>query len=120
MQHGRYAASVIRGKTGKPFQYLDKGSLAVIGRASGVAQFFGEKLRFHGLLAWLVWLFVHLMYLVGFQNRLIVFIRWAFNYMTYNRGARLITGDPEPLGEEPPPPATVTEAVRRGPVGSTR
>ena len=109
MQQGRYAAAVVRGRARGPFQYLDKGTLAVIGRASGVAQFFGEKLRFHGLLAWVVWLFVHLMYLVGFQNRLIVFIRWAFNYMTYNRGARLITGDPE-AGEE----------VRSGHVGATR
>ena len=66
-------------------------------------------MRFHGLLAWMVWLFVHLMYLVGFQNRLIVFIRWAFNYMTYNRGARLITGDPE-----------AGEHARSGTIGTTR
>lgn len=98
MQQGRYAASVIRkriaGVASEPFSYRDKGSLAVIGRASGVAQFGGERIRIHGWLAWLVWLFVHLMYLVGFQNRLVVFIRWGFNYFTYNRGARLITGDP--------------------------
>jgi NADH dehydrogenase len=101
MQQGWYVAKAIRarlrGQEPRPFRYLDKGSLAVIGRASAVAEFFGGKLRFHGLLAWLIWLFVHLMYLVGFQNRLIVFIRWAFNYLTYNRGARLITGH-EPLG----------------------
>jgi len=65
----------------------------VIGRASAVAQF--TRLKFAGLLAWLLWLFVHLMYLVNFQNRVIVFIRWGFNYFTYNRGARLITGEPE-------------------------
>jgi NADH dehydrogenase len=53
-------------------------------------------MRLHGPIAWLAWLFIHLMYLVGFQNRLIVFIRWAFNYFTYNRGARLITGEPDP------------------------
>ena len=127
MQQGRYVAKVALGKTTESFRYLDKGSLAVIGRASGVAQFFGEKLRLHGLVAWLVWLFVHLMYLVGFQNRLIVFIRWAFNYITYNRGARLITGDPEPIAEEPPPhtpetlkPGSITDAERNQPVGSTR
>ena len=127
MQQGRYVAKLILGKTRDGFRYLDKGSLAVIGRASGVAQFFGEKLRLHGLVAWLVWLFVHLMYLVGFQNRLIVFIRWAFNYMTYNRGARLITGDPEPVVHEPPPqtpealkPATITDPQRNQPVGTTR
>jgi NADH dehydrogenase len=95
MQQGSYAASAIlkrlRSEPVPAFRYRDKGSLAVIGRASAVAQF-PRDLRFHGLVAWLLWLFVHLMYLVGFQNRLIVFIRWAFNYLTYNRGARLITG----------------------------
>lgn len=91
MQQGRYVASLLRGRTDQPFRYRDKGSLAVIGRASAVAQF--PLLKAHGLFAWLLWLFIHLMYLVGFQNRLIVFIRWAFNYFTYNRGARLITGD---------------------------
>lgn len=90
MQQGRYVAKVISGKEPGAFRYRDKGSLAVIGRASAVAQF--PALKAHGLIAWLLWLFIHLMYLVGFQNRLIVFIRWAFNYFTYNRGARLITG----------------------------
>ena len=99
MQQGSYAAKSIRsrlnGETIGPFKYFDKGSLAVIGRARAVAQF-GSSLRFSGLIAWLLWLFVHLMYLVTFQNRLIVFIRWGFNYVTYNRGARLITGAAEP------------------------
>jgi NADH dehydrogenase len=99
MQQGSYAAKSIkhriRGETMPPFKYFDKGSLAVIGRARGVAQF-GSSFRFSGLVAWLLWLFVHLMYLVTFQNRLVVFIRWGFNYTTYNRGARLITGDAEP------------------------
>jgi NADH dehydrogenase len=96
MQQGRYVAVVIRkrlqGKPVEPFQYVDKGSLAVIGRASAVAQF--TKFKFSGLFAWLLWLFIHLMYLVNFQNRIVVFIRWGFNYFTYNRGARLITGEP--------------------------
>ena len=104
MQQGRYVANVIlrrlRDQPVKPFQYLDKGSLAVIGRASAVAEF--GKLRFVGLIAWLVWLFVHLMYLVTFQNRLIVFIRWAFQYVTYNRGARLITGEPGAVEQRRP------------------
>jgi len=99
MQQGSYAAKSIRnrlkGETVRPFKYFDKGTLAVIGRARAVAQF-GSSFRFSGLLAWLLWLFVHLMYLVTFQNRLIVFIRWGFNYTTFNRGARLITGAPEP------------------------
>ncbi len=96
IQMGRYAARAIarrlEGLPDQPFRYLDKGNLAVIGRAAGVAQF--GRVHFTGLPAWLLWLFVHLMYLVGFQNRLIVFIRWGFAYFTYNRGARLITGDP--------------------------
>jgi NADH dehydrogenase len=95
MQMGRYAARTIvhrlQGLPDDPFRYFDKGNLAVIGRAAGVAQF--GRFHFTGPLAWLLWLFVHLMYLVGFQNRLIVFIRWGFAYFTYNRGARLITGD---------------------------
>jgi NADH:ubiquinone reductase (H+-translocating) len=96
MQQGSYAANTIkkrlRGESVAPFEYRDKGSLAVIGRARAVAQF-GSSLRFSGFVAWLLWLFIHLMYLVTFQNRVIVFIRWGFNYTTYNRGARLITGE---------------------------
>ena len=61
----------------------------MIGRAAGVADF--GRLRFHGMLAWLLWLFIHLMYLVQFRNRLIVFIRWGFQYLSFDRGARLIT-----------------------------
>lgn len=94
MQEGRYAARSIvdrlHGGTPAPFRYHDKGSLAVIGRAAGVADF--GRLRFHGLIAWLLWLFVHLMYLVQFRNRVIVFIRWGFQYLSFDRGARLITG----------------------------
>jgi NADH dehydrogenase len=95
MQMGSYVARRILGRETKPFEYWDKGTLAVIGRASAVAQF--GKVHLAGAIAWLSWLFIHLMYLVGFQNRLIVFIRWAFNYFTYNRGARLITGEGVPL-----------------------
>ncbi len=94
MQQGRYAARAIvdrlQGKTVAPFQYWNKGNLAVIGRAAGVADF--GRFHFHGMLAWLLWLFVHLMYLAGFRNRLIVFLRWGFQYATFDRGARLITG----------------------------
>jgi NADH dehydrogenase len=95
MQMGRYVARVIlkrlKNETVEPFRYFNKGSLATIGRNSAVAWF--GRIRFGGLLAWLAWLFIHLMYLVGFQNRLLVFFRWAFLYFTYDRGARLITGD---------------------------
>ena len=94
MQQGAYVAKAIRkrltSQTQKPFRYFDKGNLAVIGRASAVAQI--GKLHMSGLLAWLVWLFVHLMYLVEFSNRVVVFIQWGFLYLTFNRGARLITG----------------------------
>lgn len=94
MQHGRYAAHLIEARlNNKPvedFAYHDKGSMATIGRASAVATIAG--LRLHGWFAWVTWLFVHLMYLVGFQNRLLVFIQWAFQYLTFNRRARLITG----------------------------
>lgn len=99
MQEGRYVARLIekrlRGeKQTAPFHYFDKGELAVIGRAAAVARI--RKLHLSGFLAWLIWLFVHLMYLVEFSNRLLVFVQWGFLYITFNRGARLITGDPEP------------------------
>jgi NADH dehydrogenase len=94
MQQGAYVAKLIparlRGVTLPPFHYFDKGSLAVIGRASAVAQI--GPLHMSGLLAWLTWLFVHLMYLVEFSNRVLVFVQWGFLYITFNRGARLITG----------------------------
>jgi NADH:ubiquinone reductase (H+-translocating) len=97
MQQGSYVAKLIRerlrGGTLPPFRYRDKGNLAVIGRAAAVAQI--GPLHISGLLAWLTWLFVHLMYLVEFSNRVMVFVQWGFLYLTFNRGARLITG-PEP------------------------
>jgi NADH dehydrogenase len=73
-----------------PFHYWDKGSLATIGRAAAVAQF--GKIHISGFIAWLSWLFVHILFLIGFRNRLLVFIQWAWSYVTYERGARLITG----------------------------
>jgi NADH dehydrogenase len=96
IQQGRYAARVVRdrlrGRSTPSFRYRDKGNLATIGRASAVADLRGLKLS--GLLAWLIWLVVHLWYLVGFQNRVLVFIRWSFSYFNHGRGARLITGEP--------------------------
>lgn len=95
MQQGRYVAKTIRrrlaGKSVAPFRYRDKGQLATIGRAAAVADL-SRHLRFSGYLAWLLWLFVHVMYLVGFQNRMLVLIQWAWHYFTFNRGARIITG----------------------------
>ncbi len=96
MQGGAYAARVIRRRMAgateapKPFHYFDKGDLAVIGRGRAVARIFGLKLW--GPLAWLVWVFIHLLYLVRFQSRVVVFVQWGFEYLTFSRGARLITG----------------------------
>ncbi len=95
MQGGAYAAKVIRARLdGKkelpPFHYFNKGEMAVIGRAAAVANIFG--IHVSGLLAWLMWLFIHLIYIVEFQSRVLVFIQWGFEYLTFSRGARLITG----------------------------
>jgi NADH dehydrogenase len=104
MQQGRYIAKMIQHEvevaTKAPakaqplprpgFHYWDKGSLATIGRAAAVAEF--GKLHISGFIAWLAWLFVHILFLIGFRNRLLVFIEWAWSYVTYERGARLITG----------------------------
>ena len=95
LQEGRYVAKTIGGDLRKAprqqFDYFDKGSLATIGRAAAVAQL--RKLHISGYLAWLAWLFVHIFFLIGFRNRIIVLIQWAWSYFTYERGARLITGD---------------------------
>jgi NADH dehydrogenase len=92
ISQGRYVANTIwrrlRGEPIKLFHYFDKGQLATIGRAAAVADF--GRLRFSGYPAWLLWLFVHLMYLVEFENRVLVFVQWAWSYFTRNRGARLI------------------------------
>ena len=95
MQGGAYAAKVIRARLeGKkehpPFHYFNKGEMAVIGRAAAVANIFG--IHVSGLLAWLMWVFIHLIYIVEFQSRVQVFVQWGFEYLTFSRGARLITG----------------------------
>ena len=91
---GRNILATIGGRPRTPFVYRDKGSLATIGRAKGIADIRGWKFR--GLVAWLLWLFVHILFLIGFRNRLLVMIEWAWSYFTYDRGARLITGKVEP------------------------
>ena len=112
MQEGRYAARVVRdrlrGRPRRPFRYRDKGNLATIGRASAVADIKG--IHVSGLIAWVTWLMVHLFYLIGFANRLVVVIRWAFSFLGHGRGARLITGEPQP--------ASVVDAVSRMPAQS--
>jgi NADH dehydrogenase len=96
MQQGRYAAKLVRarleGQAIGPFRYLDKGNLATIGRARAVADL--HAIRLSGFPAWATWLVVHLFYLIGFQNRLIVVIRWFISFATRGRGARLITNTP--------------------------
>jgi NADH:ubiquinone reductase (H+-translocating) len=95
LQEGAAAARNIerdlRGEPRQNFHYFDKGNLATIGRNAAVAQF--SRLHLSGFVAWLSWLFVHIFFLIGFRNRIIVLIQWAWSYFTYERGARLITGD---------------------------
>lgn len=97
IQQGKYVAKTIRGELAgharRNFRYWDKGSLATIGRAAAIAQF--GKIHISGFVAWLAWLFVHIFFLIGFRNRVLVFIQWAWSYVTYERGARLITGSTE-------------------------
>jgi NADH dehydrogenase len=93
MQQGRYVANAIgnrlAGKSTPPFHYFNKGNLATIGRNKAVADFGG--LHVAGFAAWFLWVFVHLMYLVEFENRMLVFVQWFYDYFTRNRGTRLIT-----------------------------
>jgi len=106
IQEGRFVAKLIgheiedgKGDSRSAFHYWDKGSLATIGRAAAVAEF--GKIHISGFIAWLSWLFVHILFLIGFRNRLLVFIQWAWSYVTYERGARLITGSTDLPGWTP-------------------
>lgn len=136
IQQGRYVAKLIRNEVEKgaslvrpsrdggnfgaagasrpPFHYWDKGSLATIGRAAAVAEF--GKIHISGFIAWLSWLFIHIFFLIGFRNRLLVFIQWAWSYVTYERGARLITGDTHLPGWSPPhsPPEPESQEIHAG------
>ena len=100
MQEGRYVARAIKtGRSTKPFHYLDKGTMATIGRHAAVADVRGVKLK--GSLGWLAWLFVHIYYLIGFRNRVAVLASWGWNYFLRDRPIRLIVrGDPDPLADE--------------------
>jgi NADH dehydrogenase len=114
IQGGAYAAKTIRSRVEEksappPFHYINKGDMAVIGRAAAVADVFG--LHFSGLPAWLLWLFIHLMYIVQFQSRVVVFIQWGFEYLTFSRGARLITGE---IASASPEPAEVAKKAKTG------
>jgi NADH:ubiquinone reductase (H+-translocating) len=101
MQEGVYVAGLIerrlRGEPPLPFYYRDYGSMATIGRSAAVVDL--GWVRFNGVLAWLAWLFIHLLYLIAFQNRLLVLMQWAWSYLTRNRAARLITGEDLRIGK---------------------
>ncbi len=112
IQAGRYAARTIRrrlsSETMPPFRYRNRGDVAVIGRLAGVTDipWLGPFGRQSGFPAWLLWLTIHLVYLIGFANRIVVTVRWAWSFITHGRGSRLITGGPLlPPIEEPEPPA---------------
>ena len=94
MQEGRYAADRIRGRAGGPFRYRNRGQLAVIGRNRAVCDL--GRARFTGFTAWLLWVFIHIGYLIEFDNKLLVMVQWGFNYFTRKRGARLITYETGP------------------------
>jgi NADH dehydrogenase len=111
IQEGRHAARnvlrAMRGEATAPFRYRDKGMLATIGRAAAVARI--RRLQFSGFLAWLAWLFVHIYFLIGFRNRVAVILQWGWSYLTFKRGARLITETAEQwrnvaLRDSAPPP----------------
>jgi NADH dehydrogenase len=101
IQEGEYAAHLIarrlRNEKVEPFRYWDKGALATIGRNSAVAQI--GPFQFSGYLAWLIWLFVHILYIVEFESRVLIVFKWAYDYFTHNRGSRLITGESAVVGE---------------------
>ena len=109
MQSGRHAARQIRrlvaGRRTRPFRYLDKGTMATVGRRAAVAEL-PARIRLHGSPAWLAWLALHLLTLVGFRNRISVFVNWAWSYLTWDRGPRLIF-TPLPKGRAPVPPDAV-------------
>jgi len=113
IQQGRYAAKAVarrlEGRTPAPFHYVDKGNIATIGRARAVAQI--KFLKLSGFPAWLVWLLVHLFYLIGFQNRVLVLIKWSVSFFTHGRSARIISNAP---GGDPPAGGHIAEPAVRG------
>jgi NADH dehydrogenase len=122
IQQGRFVAKLIacrlRGKRLPQFHYRDRGNLATIGRKAAVADF--GKLRFSGTFAWLLWLIVHLMNLVSFRNRMLVFIQWGWNYFTFDRSARLITGETDSSPEKQILPREESSPLPPGEVASYR
>ena len=113
IQMGKFAAKTIledvAGKPRKRFDYFDKGSLATIGRAAAVADL--GKVHLSGYIAWLSWLFVHVFFLIGFKNRILVMLEWAWSYFTFQRGARLITGNSDYIVQSQQTTATQTRKI---------
>ncbi|HIK56127.1 MAG TPA: NAD(P)/FAD-dependent oxidoreductase [Synechococcales cyanobacterium M55_K2018_004] len=119
MQEGKYVAKLVQNRLRNiptpAFTYRDKGSLAVIGHNAAVVDL--GFVKFSGILAWLTWIFVHIYYLIEFDNKLVVMVQWAWNYFTRNRGARLITGEDLLLeGAIAPPQETTTTSAEKTPV----
>jgi len=121
IQQGRYLAKAIKrrvaGKAIEPFHYFDKGQMSTIGRASAIVEF--GRIKTVGFFAWILWLFIHLLYLVGFKNRVIVLIEWTYSYLAFKRGSRIIIGaSPEHTGaaHQPRLPESIPEAMPRSDV----
>jgi NADH:ubiquinone reductase (H+-translocating) len=118
MQQGRHTAANIsrqlQGLDTRPFRYLDKGSFAVIGRGAAVGDVFG-KFKMSGFLAWLAWLVIHIFFLIGFRNRALVLFDWAYSFLTFRRGARLITGVEHPGEVFRPHPVPPPDDAKRPP-----
>jgi NADH:ubiquinone reductase (H+-translocating) len=120
MQMANHVARIIEneltlgtGRAPRPqFNYWDKGTMATIGRSAAVC--YSGPIKMHGFIAWLAWLFVHLVFLIGFRNKLAVFMQWVYSYFTYKRGARIITGWPPPQAETSPRRATTEAATKAG------
>jgi NADH dehydrogenase len=123
MQEGRYVASVLADRVAgkahpQAFRYRNKGNLATVGRSFGIVEM--GSLRLAGLLAWVIWLVVHIVYLIGFRNRFLVLFQWAWAYLTYQRSARLITGEPTAALPSAPEPATMKITVEASSTSSAR
>jgi NADH dehydrogenase len=120
-QQGRYVASLLkarmRGAPLKPFRYRDFGAMATIGRKRAVAQL--GKLKLTGFPAWVLWSIAHIYFLIGFRNRLLVAMNWGWNYVTFQRGTRLITGTSRPRTEDVMRPQSRADASESAPIAAS-
>jgi len=111
LQQGKYVAKLIearlQGKTIAPFYYVDKGNMSILGSNAAVAHI--RSMKFSGFFAWLIWVFVHIYFIIGFANKIMVFFQWAISYITYKRHARLITNEETFILVEPNPKEQTTD-----------